>query len=112
MDRRKELKEQYKQRKVIGGIYRIMNRENGRFYLRSTDDMQATRNWFGGCQMLDSCSLPPIQEDWKKFGAGAFYVDELDLLEKGEAQSREEFANDLKVLLALWDEKLPQENRY
>lgn len=112
MDRRKELKEQYKNRKVVGGIYRIINQENGRFYLQSTDDMQATHNWFRSCRTFGGCTLPPIQEDWKKFGMDAFYVEELDLLEKGELQTREEFMSDLKTLLALWSEKLPKENRY
>lgn len=112
MDRRKELKAQYKARKVVGGIYRINNKENGCFYLQYTDDMQATHNWFGSCCMLGTCTLPPIQEDWKKFGKDAFSVEELDLLEKKQEQSATEFREDLKILLELWSEKLPKENRY
>lgn len=111
-DRRKELLEQYKGRKVVGGIYRILNRENGRFYLQSTDDMQATRNWFGTFSVFENCSLPPLQGDWKQYGPKAFDLEELDLLEKGQDQTREEFAKDLKTLLELWDEKLPKDARY
>lgn len=111
-DRRKELREQYKTRKVVGGIYRIVNGENGRFYLQSTDDMQATRNWFGTFHVFESCSLPPLQGDWKQYGAQVFSLEELDHLEKGSEQTREEFQMDLKTLLEMWDEKLPKENRY
>lgn len=112
MDRRKELKEQYKLRKIVGAVYRIVNKENGRFYLRSTDDIKATRNLIGGWNIFGSCSLPPIQEDWKKFGSEAFYLEELDLLEKTELQTTAEFRSDLHTLLEMWSEKLPQENRY
>ena len=112
MDRRKELKAQYKARKVVGGIYRINNRENGRFYLEYTDDIQATHNWFSSCCMTNTCTLPHIREDWKKFGKDAFFVEELDLLEKKQEQTNAEFTSDLKILLELWDEKLPKENRY
>lgn len=111
-DRRKELKAQYKARKVTGGIYRVVNKETGRFYLQSTDDMQATHNLFDNWRVFGNCSLPPIQQDWKTYGADAFEVEELDWLEKKETQTLREFMDDLKVLLELWSEKLPKENRY
>lgn len=112
MDRRKELKEQYKARKVTGGIYRITNKENGRFYLKESDDLQATRNWFDSCQKFDSCFLPAMQTDWKQFGKDAFILEEIDTLEKGPDQTSPDFQKDLKTLWEMWDEKLPKENRY
>lgn len=111
-DRRRQLREQYKSRRVTGGIYRIVNRENGRFYLRSTDDIQATRNWYDSCRRFGSCFLPPIQKDWNAFGMGVFALEELDLLEKGGDQTDAEFRGDLQALYELWDEKLPRDNRY
>ena len=111
-NRRRELKEEYRNRTVIGGVYRIVNRENGRFYLRSTDDIKATRNIIAMWEQFGHCSLPPIQQDWKAYGTAAFYLDELELLEKQEAQTDKEFKSDLKVLLEIWDENLPRDNRY
>lgn len=110
--RKKQLKEQYKARKVTGGIYRIVNKDSGRFYLNSTDDMQATRNWFESCRMFNTCSIPHIQKDWKELGMDAFALEEVDYIDKGETQTNEEYREDLKALLELWDEKLPKENRY
>lgn len=112
MSTRKELKAQYKARKVVGGIYRINNRESGRFYLGSTDDIQATHNWWSSCFAMGSCPLPHLQADWKQLGKEAFSVEELDLLEKKQEQSDAEFRDELKTLLAMWDEQLPKENRY
>lgn len=112
MDRRKQLREQYKARKVVGGVYRIRNTTTNRFYLQSTDDIQGTRNWFQFSCATNSCTLPPIREDWAASGSAAFVLEELDLLEKTEQQTTEEFRGDIRVLLELWDEKLPKENRY
>lgn len=112
MDRRKELKARYKARKVVGGVYRIVNSENGRFYLHSTGNIDAARNWFKMCLDLGTCEHPHLREDWKKYGAGAFSLEELDLLEKGETQTDAEFKNDIAALYAMWDEKLPREGRY
>lgn len=112
MDRRKELREQYKARKVIGGIYRILNTVNGRFFLQSTTDMQAARNRFQGVNRSDVCTLPPLQRDWREFGAAAFVFEELDWLEKGAEQTDAEFKEDIKALLELWEDKLPPELRY
>lgn len=111
-ERRKALLAAYKTRTVIGGIYRLVNTENGLYYLQSTDDMQATRNWFESCRIFGDCTLPPIQEDWRKYGMDAFQLEELDLLEKKETQSRQEFQKDLKALLELWSDQLPSEGRY
>lgn len=111
-EQRKKLREQYKTRKVVGGVYRIRNRETGRFYLQWTDDIQATRNWYKSCTDFGSCPLPHLQADWKQYGVDAFALEEMDLLEKPEDQAREDFFIDLKTLLELWSEKLPREGRY
>lgn len=110
--RKKELRDQFKSRRVTGGIYRIINTETGKFYLQCTDDFKATHNWFESCRMFGHCSLPPIQEDWKKYGMDAFQIEELDHLEKPEEQTHAEFMADLRVLRDMWEEKLPRDNRY
>lgn len=112
MSNKKELRAQYEQRKVIGGVYRFMNSKNGKFYLQSTDDIQGTRNMFQFAQMTNSCNIPPLQRDWSEFGKDAFQLEELELLEKTETQTREEFAQDIKTLMEMWKEKLSGESQY
>ena len=112
MDRRKELREQYKNRKITGGVYRLLNRENGKYFLKSTDEMKAAHSFFKMCYDFDNCTLPSVAQDWKTYGREAFCIEELDLLEKGEDQTTEEYRRDLKTLYELWEEKLPRELRY
>lgn len=109
---RKELKAQYKARRVEGGVYRILNNASGRFYLHYSANIQATRNWFAGCRKLGTCEHPRIRDDWKKFGGEVFALEVLDLLEKQEEQLPEEFKQDLEMLFKLWAEKLPKDIRY
>lgn len=111
-DRKKLLKEQYKSRTITGGIYRIVNQETGRFYLRLANEMQSVRNWFEGCQSSGIVGHPTLGDDWAKYGPAAFVLEELELLEKTPEQTSREFNQDLNLLYQIWDEKLPADNRY
>ncbi|NLO86197.1 MAG: GIY-YIG nuclease family protein [Clostridiales bacterium] len=111
-NRRKELKAQYKQRKVTGGIYRITNQRNGRFYLSQTTDMQGTHNWFLSCCASALCTHPCLVREWDSYGKEAFVFEALETWEKDAEQSNGEFASDLQELFEIWDSKLPQDNRY
>lgn len=111
-DRRKALAQAYKQRKEIGGVYRIINRENNRYFLQFAADINAARNRFESFRQFDTCSIPPLQKDWKTYGKEAFYMEELELLEKREDQDAKAFRDDIMLLYAIWEEKLPPELRY
>lgn len=111
-EKRKALINAYKQRTETGGIYRILNKENGRYFLQSTLDIKAARNRFESFRQFDTCSLPPLQGDWKKYGKDAFIMEELDLLEKREDQDSAGFKEDIATLFEIWREKLPQELKY
>lgn len=111
-NRRKELQELYKNRKVIGGVYRIINRENGRFMLQQTTNINAAHNAFEGFIKTDNCTHPRLIKDWKQYGKEAFAIEDLDTIEKKETQTNAEFDNDLQTLFEMWDEKLEAGNRY
>jgi len=80
--------------------------------LQRTDDMQSAHNHLSFSKSTGSCLQPPLQEDWARYGAGAFIIEELELLEKKAEQTDREFREDLDVLLEYWDEKLPRDERY
>lgn len=111
-ERRKLLKSQYKERKVIGAIYRILNKKNGRFYLNKTADLSGAQNSFKSCYTTGTCTNPRLAKEWSEYGQGSFEFEVLETWEKDATQTDEEFRNDLKELLEIWDEKLPKENRY
>lgn len=53
-----------------------------------------------------------MQEDWKKFGADAFSFEVVEELEKEDAQSMDEFKEDLEVLLEIWLDKFGDRQSY
>lgn len=111
-ERRKLLKAQYKERKQVGGVWRVLNIENGRFYLDKTLDIQGSHNWFLNCCTTGICTHPHLAKEWASCGKDAYVFEVLETWEKDEKQSDLEFKNDIGDLYEIWDEKLPRENRY
>lgn len=104
-ERRKELLEQYKQRTVVGGIYRIRNSVTGHTYINWDDDLQGAENRHRFSVSTNTCILPEMREDWLAHGAASFTFDRLEELEKNAEQTREEFRADLETLFEIWSEK-------
>ena len=112
MDRRKTLINQYKQRKVIGGIYRVNNTRNGMYLLGHAADLQAKKNSFDFMLSTGSCFDYKLKKDIAEFGNKAFNFEVLETLEKKNEQSREEFEDDLNVLHQIWKDSLDPAKRY
>ncbi|WP_277668850.1 GIY-YIG nuclease family protein [Caproiciproducens galactitolivorans] len=79
---KKELTAAYKGRKVVGGIYAIVNRQNGKMLLLSTCDLQGSRNRFAFAKEIGSCINLKLTEDWRKYGNAAFDFTVLEELSK------------------------------
>jgi hypothetical protein len=112
MDRRKSLTEQYKQEEPVGGVYRITNTVNGKYLLDYSPNLKGKENAFRFMSSHGSCVDYRLAEDWALHGAEAFVFEELEALKKKKEQSRDEFADDLKMLVKLWAEKLGPSTRY
>lgn len=109
---RKELIQNYKDRKVIGGVYCIKNTVNGKILLQSTVDLQGGLNRFEFAKITGSCVSLFLQKDWAEFGKDAFDIKVLDKLEKSEEQTQKEFLQDIKELEEIWKEKFNKEQLY
>ena len=112
MNSRKKLVNEYKQRKLTGGIYRIINSLSGMHLLGSTHDLKAMQNRFNFSVSTGSCIHPRLERDWKECGGEAFTFEILDSIQMKEGQSRDEFTDDLKILEELWRGKLNASNAY
>ena len=112
MDKRKELINEYKQRKIIGGIYRLTNTRNGMYFLDHATDLKAKQNSFNFMASSGSCFHFKLQKDWQEYGGSVFVFDTLEEIEKKKEQSQQEFLDDLETLQQIWSEKLPASNRY
>ncbi len=105
-DNKRELKEQYKNRVQIGGVYRVNCEGSTNTWLRATKNMQGTKNRFEFSVSANFCPEAAMTKDWNQFGASAFTFEVLEELKMGEAQTEKEFADDVNTLLEIWTEKI------
>jgi hypothetical protein len=112
MNRKKTLISEYKQRKIIGGIFRVKNTNNGKYLLDYTPNLQAKQNSFAFMSSSSSCFDYKLKKDWEMFGSRAFTFDIIATLEKKAEQTQDEFMNDLQTLAQLWSEKTDPLTRY
>lgn len=97
---------EYKERKIIGGVYAVRNTVNGKRLILSASDLQGSKNRFVFSQQTNGCVNPKLSRDWEQFGAGSFAFEVLEELEKKETQTSKEFAEDIKTLEEIWLEQL------
>ena len=98
---RRDLREQYKERNVIGGVFAIKNSTNGRLYIDATANLDGARNRFEFMRHIGSSFHFRLQEDWNRDGVDAFDFLILDELAKKPDQSDAEFMADLNGLKEL-----------
>lgn len=109
---KKEIQLEYKQRKIIGGIYAITNTSSGKILLESALNLASSRNKFQFSQNTGSCISPKLQKDWNEFGHLSFKFEVLEEIEKKEDQSDKQFSEDVKLLEDLWREKYDVDQLY
>lgn len=81
------------------GVYKILNKENGKFYIGSSFDI--SRRWiFHTCLLRRGIHYTPkLQEDWNNFGENSFeiYILEECLLEECK-DKEQEWLNETKAV--------------
>ncbi len=102
MNRRKEIINAYKQRRLRGGVYKITNTRNGKYLLGHAANLQSVQNGFQFAQSAGSAVHPRLRKDWQEMGAQAFTLEVLEELEQKPEQSEADFKEDLKTLEQLW----------
>ncbi len=105
---RKELIRKYKETPTPAGVFRIRNIVTGRYLIGSNGNLPGilNRQRF----QLEHGSHPnrDLQREWNELGPGAFEFEALDQLEPQKDPPRDP-AEELRVLLELWREKLADE---
>ncbi|NCB42845.1 MAG: GIY-YIG nuclease family protein [Clostridia bacterium] len=102
---KKELREQYKNREIIGGIYCIKCSGNDEVWLRSAMDLQGSLNRFTFSVSVGSAPEMCMTQAWNTYGKSSFSFEILEEIKKKETQTQKEFSKDLSTLLDLWVEK-------
>jgi len=107
MDRKKELKEQYKQMKPEMGVYSFKSTATCRQFLGWSNDIKSriNRDKFQlGAGMLPNKKL---QEEWDAYGESRFEISVIEVLEYDKDESKTDYTEDLKELLACVQEAHP-----
>jgi hypothetical protein len=112
MNRRKEISNAYKERKISGGVYTITNTQNGKYFIGHAANIQSVRNRFQFVLTTGSSMHPKLQKDWQEVGPQAFSLQVLEELEQKPEQSQAEFVEDLQTLEELWRTTLDAAKEY
>lgn len=85
MDRKKELKQQYKEVKATAGVFQIKNKKNGKVFVKSSNNLK-TMN--GETFQLEQKvhRNKALQHDWNEFGKESFVFEVLEALEEKEGE--------------------------
>lgn len=102
---KKRLKEEYKTRVVVGGVYQIHCHPTGERWLKASTNLEGAKNRFAFCVFTNSAPESGMSSAWKEHGASSFSFEALEELEKQELQTDQEFREDVNTLLTLWKEK-------
>lgn len=98
MSRRRALSKDYKERRMLGGVYLIRNAQNGRYLLGHAADLASARNRFEFGVTTGSAVDPRVRSDWSALGSQAFIFEVLEELEQRPDQTRAQFDADLVAL--------------
>jgi hypothetical protein len=98
MHRRKDLSREYKERRLQGGVYVVMNTVNGKYLLGHAANLASVRNHFQFAVSTGSALHPKLKQDWAECGGQAFTLEVVEELEQRPDQSQAEFIDDLKTL--------------
>ncbi|EKN69821.1 hypothetical protein BABA_08526 [Neobacillus bataviensis LMG 21833] len=105
MDRKKELKQQFKEITVEAGIYQIKNTINNKILVGSTRNLKTLNGLKFMLETNGYTTNKELQKEWNQYGKDAFRIDILEKLKKSD----DPYFNEKEALLALeekWIEKL------
>lgn len=81
MDRKKELKQLYKETPIEAGVYQITNTKNQKIFIGSTKNLK-TLNGVKFQFETNSHKNKELQKEWNSFGKDAFIIEVLEILKK------------------------------
>lgn len=106
MDRKRELKQQFKETEVEAGVYQIRNTVNDKLLVGSTLNLKTLNGIKFMLEMNNYTTNDELQKEWNQFGKDAF---EFEVLEKLKKKEEDPYFNEKESLQALeekWLEKL------
>jgi hypothetical protein len=109
MDKKKELKEQYKNMKKDMGIFSIKNDSLKKVFIEGTNDLKGTMN--GSLFKLDMNSHPnkELQKIWLEIGKDNFIVEIEDMVPHNDEFNDQMYKEELEIKKLIITEKYENE---
>ena len=99
---KKELINEYKNRKIVGGVYKITNSKSGSYWIDITTEIDKITNRFNFLKSTNTYFSLVMQDEWDKYGAESFNIEIVDRLDRKPEQNDEDFKKELELLKELW----------
>lgn len=106
MDRKKELKEMYKNMKPDMGIFMIKANFSNQCFVDVTQDVKSTINSVKFRLNFGNFPNKELQTDWTEHGEENFTIEFLEKLPYDKDESKTDYREELAILKMMWEEKL------
>src|SRR4051794_40810103 len=101
----KQLKEEYKQKKFRVGVFQLRNIINGKVFVGSSVNMDATWNRIQSELKFEGHRNPVLQEEWKAFGPDNFKFEVLSEIVQEEGD-KVDYSKEARKLEEMFLEEL------
>ncbi len=106
MDKRKELKELYKNMKTEMGIFIVKSNFNNKCHIEGTQDLKGTINGTKFKLNLGNHYNKELQKEWKENKEENFTIEILENLQYDKDEAKTDYTEELAILKMVWEEKL------
>lgn len=110
MERKKQLKEQYKQMKTDMGVFIVKKKNSNKYLLVGTQNLKGMMNRVKF--QLENGSYPnrELQKDWNDSSPDDFEFTILETLEYDKDESKTDYSEEVNIILFMLTEKLSEDN--
>lgn len=110
MDRKKKLKELYKNMKPDMGVFCIKANFTNKCLIESTQDLKSTIN--GSRFRLNAGNYlnSGLQKDWIEHGEDNFTIEVLEVLQYDDDELKTDYSEDLQILKMIWEERISEKD--
>ena len=110
MDRKKQLKEQYKQMRTDMGVFTVKKKNNNKYLLVGTQNLKGMMNRVKF--QLENSSYPNIelQKEWNEAKPDDFEFTVLETLEYDKDESKTDYSEEVNIILIMLTEKLSDDH--
>lgn len=112
MERKRELKQQYKEMKPKMGVFAIRSKADGKVFLEAAADLKSAMNSNRFKLRANMHGSKELQEWWNRYGADNFVfeiVEELDYCNEGDSK---DYSDELETLKELCGERFSKKDLY